>query len=206
MDIAVKERLIGAAVLVAIVVLVVPALLRGPRPPAEPAPTAAGDVRVVEIDLAGSGATKEEPLPGPSDLTEPEPVPSATGVPVSGGEPAPGDAAQAGMGSPEAVEGPRQGPTEAETAAAAPAAPAAASPPGSGWAVQLAALSKQETAAQMVAELRQKGYPAFVLEHRADGRVLYRVRVGPEAQRERAEVLARRLQDDGFKPAVVEQP
>jgi cell division protein FtsN len=45
-----------------------------------------------------------------------------------------------------------------------------------------------------------------VLEYRADGRVLYRVRVGPEAQKDRAAALATRLEAEGFKAAVVAHP
>lgn len=193
MDTAVKERLIGAAVLVVVVVVVAPALLTGPRPPAGPVEPSAEDTRVVEIDLARNEGAKD-----PDD----RPVPEA---PVS---------------PPEGTQGPAQGADRAAESARVPAAqkvtadpkaaaePAAAPPASSsgGWAVQVAALSKAEAAERMAAGLRKKGYQAFVLEHRSEGRVLYRVRVGPEAQRERAEALARRLSGEGFKPAVVAQP
>ena len=81
MDTAVKERLVGAAVLVVVVVLVVPALLTGPRPPAEPAEPASGDTRVVEIDLSGNGDARsaaspsaEEPAAGSSQADAPAPA------------------------------------------------------------------------------------------------------------------------------------
>ena len=63
-------------------------------------------------------------------------------------------------------------------------------PVAGGWAVQVAALSSGDAAAKLAADLKAKGYSAFVLEHRADGRVFYRVRVGPESKRERADALA----------------
>jgi DedD protein len=72
--------------------------------------------------------------------------------------------------------------------------------------VQVAAFSSQDSARKMVADLKSRGYGAFILEYRADNRVLYRVRVGPEAQRERASALASRLQGEGFKAAVVPHP
>ena len=192
MDTAVKERLIGAAVLVVIVVLVVPALLSGPRPPAGPLEPATEDRRVVEIDLTGKDGEREDPgLPaGPeaseADLDEPPPVQA----PAAG----PGTAAPA-------VVSDAAGPTEPPPAPRPPPAAAAA-----GWAVQIAALSKQEAAEKMAADLRKKGYPAFVAERRADVKVLYGVRVGPEADRSAAEAVALRLRQEGFKPAVVPQP
>jgi DedD protein len=187
MHIAVKERLVGAAVLVVIVVLVVPALLSGPRPPAVPTEPPAGDTRVVEIDLAGTGGSREASPPGETADPAPAEVEEDRGA-----QPA------------SAVAVPAAAPVAAQPATPATApAPASA---GGGWAVQVAALSRKDAAEQMVARLKGKGYPAYFLEHRSGGQVLYRVRVGPEVQRERAESLAGRLRAEGFKPAVVSQP
>jgi DedD protein len=197
MHIAVKERLVGAAVLVVIVVLVVPALLSGPRPPAVPAQPPSGDTRVVEIDLSGTGGSREVSPPG--ETADPAP---AEMEPDSGAQPA------SAVAAPAAAPGAAQPATPA-TAPVAQAQEAPAPVPasaGGGWAVQVAALSRQDAAEQMVARLKGKGYPAYVLEHRSGGQVLYRVRVGPEVQRERAESLAGRLRDEGFNPAVVSQP
>jgi DedD protein len=193
MDTAVKERLIGAAVLVAVVVLVVPALLTGPRPPAGPVEPSAVDTRVVEIDLARDDDVREAGELAVADT--PANPPEQQAAPKAATLPAP--------------EKPAAAPSQAAPAPAVatverPAAPAAAT--SGGWAVQVAALSKADAAERMAAGLRKKGYAAFVQEHRSDGRVLYRVRVGPEVQRERAEALARRLTDEGFKPSVVTQP
>ena len=195
MDTAIKERLIGAAVLVVIVVLVVPALLSGPPQPADPLKPAADDVRVVEIDLTGHADSRGEASP-PGEAESP-----GTGVdqtlpvqPALGGS----EAAAPAAAEPTAVP--------ARTAPEPPRPPAAAPSSQEGWAVQVAALSKSEAANRMAQDLKKKGYPVFVAEHRSEGRVLYRVRVGPEAQREKAEALARRLRGEGFKAAVVTQP
>ncbi len=197
MDTAVKERLIGAAVLVVIVVLVVPALLSGPPPPAEPLAPAAQDTRVVEIDLTGKDGEPGEvepaaqmEIPG-TGADQPLPAPPA------GTSPAPA----APHGRRDRWQVPRSPRRRSRSRRLPPKRPA----PG-GWAVQVAALSKADAANQVAADLKKKGYPAFVVQHRADGRVLYRVRVGPEAQREKAEALAGRLREEGFKPAVVSQP
>ena len=198
MDNAVKERLVGAAVLVLLVVIVVPALLRGPRTQAPPAPpegeqpmVPAGDLRVVEIDLAGAQpAASAEPMPAATEETV-----AAAPAPAPEQEGASGPAGASGTAATPAAEPP-------SAAQATPAAPGA----GAGWAAQVAALSSQEAALKLVAELKGKGYPAFVLEHRAGGKVLYRVRVGPEAQRDRADALAERLRAEGLEPAVVAHP
>jgi len=206
MDNAVKERLVGAAVLVLLVVIVVPALLSGPRESAPPDAAAAaadadlpagstGEVRVVEIDLTGkpgqpAAATVLDPVADPAVV----PVPG----PESGTEAAPADNA---AGVTVQAEAPTEPP-----AAGPPQTAEAPAPPASGWAVQVAALSSGEGAAKLAADLRDKGYSAFVLEHRADGKVFYRVRVGPESQRERADALAARLKGEGLKPTVVAHP
>ncbi len=53
METAVKERLVGAVVLVGLIVALVPEMLSGPRREATPArPSADGTVRTYTIDLA----------------------------------------------------------------------------------------------------------------------------------------------------------
>lgn len=193
METEVKERLVGAVILVLLAVLVVPALLSGPRQAAPVEPGASPELRSVEIDLGGpreAPPVEIVPLDEPVQEAQPAAPPEApTGVP----------------GTEEAA--PAEAP--APVAAPPPASPAtvqAPIPSGQGWAVQVAALSSRDAAARRVAELKQRGYPAFLLEYRTDGRVLYRVRVGPETTRERAAALAARLQAEGIQGNVVNHP
>jgi DedD protein len=72
--------------------------------------------------------------------------------------------------------------------------------------VQLGAFAGREAAARLVATLRAKGYAAFVLEYRRDGKVLYRVRVGPEQDRQRAVAIAARLNREGYRASVAPHP
>jgi DedD protein len=72
--------------------------------------------------------------------------------------------------------------------------------------VQLGAFSTREKAEGLVAELRRRGYPAFFLEYRVNGKLLHRVRVGPEQERERAVAIADRLRKDGYLPVVAPHP
>ena len=193
MEVRVRERLVGALVLVAIVVLLVPAILTGrgsapAEPPAQP-------TRRVEVPLADAEAAPEE------QVLVPEPV-SGSSRPPAAKEPAATAAVEA---EPPAVNAPSAPATEGPARAAnPPAAQAATQSPA--WAVQLGAFSNRQKAEQLVADLRKRRYSAFLLEYRASGQVLYRVRVGPEQDRARAEEIAARLAKDGFQPVVARHP
>ena len=195
MEVRVRERLVGALVLVAIVVLLVPAVLKGPERAPEGSAGPENQSVVVELGEADPSAQDEVLVPEPpapqpaTPTTDPLPPPAAT-----------------------------QSTTDGHSAAATRRAPAVttpiaeASPPGGtaietpAWAIQLGAFSTREKADSLVASLRKRGYAAFVLEYRGSGKVLHRVRVGPEQDRERAEAIALRLRKDGFQPVVAPHP
>jgi DedD protein len=195
MEIRVRERLVGALVLVTIVVLLVPALLKGPERAADAATGPETRSVVVQLDDADQPAQDEVLVPEPPQpqpaAAQPESLPpppateSAPSVELQGALP-PADA-----GANRPVE-------------TAPAASAAVETPA--WAIQLGAFSTREKADDLVANLRKRGYRAFVLEYRASGKVLHRVRVGPEQDRERAVAIAERLRKDGFQPVVAPHP
>jgi hypothetical protein len=92
----------------------------------------------------------------------------------------------------------------ASLAGSAPSAQSLAQlPPGekpdeSAWVVTAGALASADTAQMLATKLRNQGYPVFVLDEISDGRVLYRVMVGPENERHRADTLAARLATDGY--------
>lgn len=186
MEVRVRERLIGALVLVAVVVLLVPAILKG-RAPA-PAPAPGQQMRRVEVPVGNEAVPPREQAASPA--AEPQ-LPPAAPRPV-GKPPEPAPAAKA--------------PPEPTTASAAPPASERSAATDSAWAVQVAAYASRDKANQLVAELQKRRYAAFVLEYRASGKVLYRVRVGPEQDRQRAEEIAARLTKDGFQPVVARHP
>lgn len=205
MEVRVRERLIGALLLVTIVVLVVPAILKG-RGPA-PADPSGPPTHQVEVPIIG-----HEPAPEEQVLVPEPALPGAVSPAASAPTPAPDPAAakadttRAAPKTSESVPGraamsPATQPPAAKTPAMTPA-PA----PATAWAVQLGAFSNRAKADQLVAELRKRGYAAFVLEYRASGQVLYRVRVGPEQDRARAREIASRLAKDGFQPVVARHP
>lgn len=88
----------------------------------------------------------------------------------------------------------------------APPSAVPANRPG-GWAVQLGAFTTVEDANKLGGRLQAAGFAAYVEEVKADGKTLWRVRAGPEADRGNAEALRGRIKQklkvDGL---VVTQP
>ena len=207
MEVRVRERLVGALVLVAIVVLLVPAILKGRAPE----PNAASDtapVRRIEMPIGDPASAPEEQVLVPEPLMDeagaaspPRDAPAA--------EPPPRTEARAPTAPQRTPDPPPADAPPAAKPAPSAAKPAPAGPPvvaGSAWAVQLGAFSNKSKAEQLVTELRKRQFAAFVLEYRASGKVLYRVRVGPEQDRARAEAIAARLEKEGFQPVVARHP
>lgn len=167
-----KQRLIGAIVLVALAVILVPMLLTGERRDAgplfgtniPPEPRAVKELKVLEFE--------EQVPPQPSAPAQRTLVDKASPPEVTQAPP-PGDTGKAA--APPAAK--------QETAEAA-----AASGPHA-WAVQAGSFSQSEKATRLRDRLRKQGYRAFVeAVNTADGK-FFRVRVGPEVRREAAEAL-----------------
>jgi DedD protein len=207
MDRRVKERLIGASILVVLIVLVVPELLSGPKsvvPSATPAaifPASAPEpTRNVTVDLATSKA------PANSDV---EPAEAA-----KGGEAAPTPAPSTDGSSSTAVST-STAPTSTAPASAAPAPDAAAtakpvetaapSPISTraAWAVQLGSFASRTNADNLSRQLKGQGFSVYVLSGGSGASVRYRVRVGPLADRDSAERTAAKLKSIGHASSLV---
>ena len=195
MDVRIRERLIGALVLVGVVVLLVPAVLKGPGTAARPTP--APDARSVEIPLEAAAG------PAGNEVLVPEPEIVAARPLATAPEPAPAPDKSAQASAPAGNMTPAPESTAVATLAAQASAAASQQ---QAWAVQLGAFSSRNKAEELVARLRARGYAAFVLEYRAGGQLLHRVRVGPEQARERAVAIAERLRNEGYKPVVAPHP
>ena len=204
MDRALKERIIGAAVLVVFVVLVVPVFLDGPPPGGEivservplPGQSAESETRTVVLER-----DRDEPVPVPAPVVEPQARPQQQ----SGPESQPGPESRPVS---EARAEPRPEPeTEPEPAkpAAQEAAPESASATGM-WAVQLGSFGNQQNAERLAADLRKQGFAAFLSQLSTDSGQLHRVRIGPQKDRESAEAMAARLAKAGHKGQVVPHP
>jgi DedD protein len=201
MDRRVKERLIGASILVALIVLVVPELLSGPKPAALSAPRpviAPEPTRNVTVDLATSKA------PANSEV---EPT-GTQGSPASPGQ---SSAVSAAEGAEVAPETPVvAAPAATSPSTAAPARPAAVetavfSPISSraAWAVQLGSFASRSNAENLSHRLKGQGFPVYVLPGGSGASVRYRVRVGPLANRDSAQRTAAKLKSIGHDSSLV---
>ena len=198
MDRALKERIIGAVVLVLVVVLVVPVFLDGP--PSEE------EIISTSVPLPGQSDQKtqtvvldrdrKEPVPAASSTTTEEPKPEPR--PISREQPEePRVAAE--QPAPDPV--PERQPPPTEPREATPTTSATGM-----WAVQLGSFGNQENAERLAADLRSQGYAAFLSKLATGSGELHRVRVGPQKDRESAEAMAERLQKAGHKGQVVPHP
>ena len=229
MEARVKERLTGAVVLVAIVVIVVPELLSGPK---HRVPPPAGS-HTVKIDLNGPHRLTPAAPAAAAAETGVAAVPADGVAPRAGGEVVPAEAAPPPATEPETVADIPAPPPETESVPGDPEPPAAARkgtvpvvpapaprsaaaavppPPSStpvavaGWVVQLGSFASRENAQKLVTELQHKGYSAFIAEYRGHDKVLFRVRIGPEQDRGRADALRLRLGHDGYNGTVTPHP
>lgn len=202
---SVKERLTGAIILVALIVLLVPELLTGPiRSAPRAVASAAGEppLRSYTINLGDEARSK----PAEPQAASPAPVPVA--VPT----PAPED--NAASAAPQ---------TETQTPLAASAAPATPAPaarvtpkpervaaasapaaqPGSGaWLVQMGSFASRANADRLAHQLKGQGFTASVSQG-SSGRRLYRVRVGPVHDHGAAAQLQAKLQAAGHSGSIV---
>jgi DedD protein len=190
-----KQRLVGAVVLVSLAVIFIPIILEGPDD--EWSPRTQGMPEPPQIAYQAEGDV-ELPLPAeepPEDMA-PEPV-SAT---AESQPPPPVDA-----GTPAAIK-PSSGAEPAATAPA-PAQPVRESPPpapaASGdWAIQVGRFSQRLNAQGLRDRLKKAGYAAFLREDKTDSGQSWRVLVGPLKTRGDAEKirdeLASKRQLKGF--------
>lgn len=205
MDLSLKQRLLGAAVLIALAVIVVPMLMSGsaPKKSAEmetsnlaipPAPDRQFQDRVLPVDASPAPSTPPAPA---SDAIKPvdtarAPVPTPEGATTT---PLPAAATPA----PAAT-------ALAKPAATPPAAPAesAKTPPGLAangqFYVHLGVYAASRNAEELVAALKKDGFSAFAEPTDYQGKPVQRVRVGPFADRAAAE--AARLRIKQVKPLV----
>jgi DedD protein len=207
MERALKERIIGAVILVVIVVSVVPIFLDGP--PEE------GEVISKRVLLPGQDGQESKTVVLNRERTEPIPVANESQAetrPVDNEEvAAPTEAAPLVVEQPSApVKPPPQPETKPETEKSPPASASvptqsAASTTGM-WAVQLGSFSSKENAEKLAADLRKQGYAAFLSQLQTNSGQLHRVRIGPQKDRESAEAMAARLLKVGHKGQVLPHP
>jgi len=65
----------------------------------------------------------------------------------------------------------------------------------SAWIVQLGSFIEEDNAQSLNKKLRTAGYPSFVEPLKRDGKISYRVKVGPEIKRSEADMLLKKLKE-----------
>lgn len=217
-----KQRLVGAAVLVSIAILVVPVLLDGgyrraapptrdmapmpqdgfedmvaPLPPDVKQALEAGlgaDPDALSSAAAEAATALDTPqVSAPAFVDEaPPPAPEAA-APVPPPVPAPQPAADT-----KPAPSPKPVPTPA---------PAAATPGAEQWTVQLGSFASRTNAEGLLARVKASGAGGFILPLTDGGKTSYRVRAGPVAGRAAADRLRQDLErSQGIRGMLVRYP
>jgi len=207
MERALKERIIGAAVLVLFVVLVVPIFLDGP--PTE------NDTVSERVLLPGQEAQKTQTVVLDRNRTEPVPVANSR-TPVAEPDqdpkpatPKPQKETVQEEKAPLVVEKKSEPAPKIAEPKPAPKTEVQKTPAASTtgmWAVQLGSFSSKENADKLAANLRKQGYAAFLSQLATSSGQLHRVRIGPQKDRQSAEAMASRLMKVGHEGQVVPHP
>ncbi|MEE1926503.1 SPOR domain-containing protein [Pseudomonas sp. 148P] len=215
LDKVIKQRMVGALVLVALAVIFLPMLftkedelrqvqVEAPQAPAVPAlpQVQVEPVQVPEPQVIPESSVASQPVAAPSTPIAPAPsapvaeAPKPTTplpTPAPAAKPAPAPTVAAAPAKPAA-------PAAAPAPAAAQAAASKVDPNGLpvSWSVQLASLSNRASADSLQKTLRSQGYNAYIRS--ADG--MNRVFVGPVIERAEAErlrdVISRQQKLKGF--------
>jgi cell division septation protein DedD len=166
MDTALKQRLIGAVVLVALAVIFLPMLIKGPAPdsgvsdvPLDVPATPGGQYETRELPLVTPGNAPAGGVVGMEDAPAAAPASASEAVPLG----------------------------TAPAAAAGTMLPASTA--GGNYAVNFGAYATPADADAVIARLKQSSLPAFREPANINGKTAYRVRIGPYAERADAEAV-----------------
>ena len=227
----VKERLIGAAVLVAAAVILIPEMLSGPDRSVQSVPEAqatTGSMKTYTIDLSrpptgtvpastnipDQAPPQEMPPVASSAATDEESPDSDTGAMPAGDQLVTSNEQQAAQRIP-AEAAPSQTRADPPTPSSKPAAAPAPEerpvvsqprPATTAWAVQVGSFASQATAAKLAKDLRSDGFESFVMPVKSGTSTLYRVRIGPMQDRDTATRLLTRIKVRAPGAAVVRHP
>lgn len=214
LDKVIKQRMVGALVLVALAVIFLPMLftkedelrevkVEAPAAPAVPAlpQVQVEPVQVPEPQVIPDESVAAQPQTPPSTPIAPAPAAQVAPAPAKSATPVPAPA-PASKPAPAPAATVATAPAASKPAAQAPAAPAANKVDGNGlpvsWSVQLASLSNRASADTLQKTLRGQGYNAYIRSSEGMNRVF----VGPVIDRAEAErlrdVISRQQKLKGF--------
>lgn len=200
-DASVKERLTGALIFVAAVVIVVPEMLSGPGRHATSVESAVGAAEEAAPMRTYSVPVSGEAPPGTAAalpaVTAPEPVaaesmpqptePASTAVPAA---------------SAEAAAGTVESAVASAASVAAPAAKQQEVSSGSWW-TQVGIFSSRDNADRLARKLRTAGFEIEISKYVSGGKDMFRVRSGPVKDRAEALALQARLKAAGHAALLV---
>lgn len=202
MDRGLKERLVGAAVLVALAVIFIPMLLD--ETPSGPAPITESNIPEQPDEAFNSRIKPVKPKPAEVELPPP---PAAESKPDTGAaEPRPPTAAADDVpraGKAAVTDGKSTdtavppvddaGTDKKQAASQSMQRPGDGDTKASGWVVQLGSFAKEDNARDLNKKLQANGYAAFVEPVMSSGERVYRVRVGPQVLRDDTEKVRDRI-------------
>lgn len=213
MDSALKQRLIGAAVLIALAVIFLPMFLSGTPPKTEtvtenlsipPAPEREFQTRVVPA--AGGKSTIPEHVPAAGGDDKVATVEAGPNPRVEVPYPQPGAQPPAPSAAPARTTVAAAKPVEAAPAKPVPERAAPAPSATGRYAVHLGVFANAANADALIAGARKLGLSAYAETADVDGKPATRVRLGPYEDRSTAEAARLKLQkaDAKLKGSVVE--
>jgi DedD protein len=208
-----KERLIGAAVLLALAWIFIPEMLSSPasRSASETATAVTADgsaIKTYTIDLR----QREQADPHAAAMPPPElPMPEAPAAepskpqvveppaaPVAASEPKPAPEPVVDVPKPEAK--PESKPESK------PEPKPASKPAGGDYVVQVTSLDSRAAAEKIAGDLKRAGFASFVMAVEVKGKMMYRVRVGPAGTRAEADALLAKVKRTQPGAAVMRHP
>jgi DedD protein len=195
----VKERLTGAIILVALIVLLVPEFLRGPVKSAPRTVAASAEeppLRSYTINLGDDSQARNAAAEPQASAAPPPAVPAQAQPDADAPQPSAAPVAPAPAPIPKAA------PAAPAARTSPPAAPAAATETSGAFMVQLGSFASRPNAEHLAQQLKTQGFAASVSQG-SSGRHLYRVRVGPVHDKPAAAQLQAKLKAAGHSGAVV---
>jgi len=222
-----KERLVGAAVLIAVAVIMVPEMFSGSgsRDPVGNAATASdasassdpGQVKTYRIELqhrdtasvSSESAAQVSPVVADTRAdaaaanTPPAPAPSAeaassSSIPQASSS---SSAARAARSASSVVPAIRES-TASSASSHAQATPVASATPG-GWSIQIGSFATESAAKQVQANVRSEGFSAYLSSVTVGGKVWHRVRVGAYTDKDAAQTALSKLKRNYSQATVV---
>ena len=208
MEPALKQRLVGAAVLIALAVIFLPMLIQGPAPesgiaevPLDAPRAPQGEFETRDLPLVAPEAAPADGALGMDAAPPPQPAapnPDAADL-ATAPAPAPASAATIASAPLRDAANPTTTRPLPEDTTPATSAPLPAATAGGDYAVNFGSFSSVSSADALVASLKKSQLPGYRESANVGGKAVQRVRIGPFATRAEAEAArlrAAHVRDD----------